>query len=292
MHSRLLHVAGHQVGVLGDNETAPGAAVVFLHGIMTTIDLWPVVTPPAVRDRRRWYAVSLPGHFPGGFPDGLRRDDITIDSFTDVIAGAIEQLEGTNPVVLVGWSTGGFAALSLAARFPRRILGVMSISGFARGAWGSWLGWLQRLSRMPTHSRGAAQLAGRLITASERSFEWFTLRGAANRRQVRRREDWPEVLRLLRAAARRSDAAGIAGLMARLREFDISDRLAGITAPVEIVAGLRDPFVTGRETRHLLSLLPGAKATLAPDAGHLFFAEYPDVWRRLLPDWLDRLPTA
>lgn len=289
MESRRLHVDGHEVAVLVANESAAGAPLVFLHGILTSIDIWPAIIPPEVRDARRWYALSLPGHFPGKFPPGFRRDEITSEMFTRVIGGAIAQVAPGEPVIVIGWSTGGFSALNLAAQDPDCVKAVMSISGFARGRWGSWFGLIQRLARFPVRSRRAADSVSRLLNSSKRLLEWFCLRGAAQKSLARQSPEWPAVLACLRNSGQNLDATAMTDLFARFRDIDISESLRRIRAPVLIVAGQRDPYVTGAETQHLVSLMPRAETRLVPDAGHMFFAEYRDVWRELLPDWLDRV---
>jgi pimeloyl-ACP methyl ester carboxylesterase len=196
---------------------------------------------------------------------------------------------GNEPVILVGWSTGGFSALNLAAEDPDRVLGVMSISGFARGCWGGSLGLIQRLTRIPLIGGTGADLVSRIMNSSERLVEWFLLRGAAQRTLARRSPEWPAVLASLRNSGRNLDATAMANLFARLYDIDISESLPRIKCPVLIVAGLREPYVAGIETRRLLSLISHAESRLVPDAGHLFFAEYREIWQELLPDWLQRL---
>lgn len=289
MEIRSLTVDEHEVGVLAANETAAGPPLVFLHGILTTIDIWPPIIPSAIRETRRWYAISLPGHFPGRFPARFGRNDITPEMFARVIGGAVDQVAADQPVIVIGWSTGGFAALNLAAQAPDRVRAVMSISGYARGRWGGSLGFIQRLTRFPWLGGSGADAASRLINSSERLLEWFLLGGAAQRSRARRSPEWRAVLESLQKSGRCLNAKAMANLFARLRVVDISESLSRIQAPVLIVAGERDPFVTSAETRHLLSLLPRAESRVVPDAGHLFFAEYREIWRELLLDWLSRV---
>jgi pimeloyl-ACP methyl ester carboxylesterase len=66
----------------------------------------------------------------------------------DLLAEAIRQLVGDRPVTLVGHSTGGFAALGLAANRPDMARRVVSIAGFGHGRWTGALGFCQRAVRL------------------------------------------------------------------------------------------------------------------------------------------------
>src|SRR6187401_801162 len=112
MRQHLLDIAGHKIAACSANEHLSGTPVVFLHGITASIDCWLHSLPIEVREGRHWISLSLPGHFPSSFPKNFRPEDVTTEMFAAVHNGAIKELVGDRPVALVGWSTGGFAALN------------------------------------------------------------------------------------------------------------------------------------------------------------------------------------
>lgn len=97
-----------------------------------------------------------------------------------------------------------------------------------------------------------------------------------------------DMLSSLHAAYQRHDSASLAAVLAAIRRLDISAEFSAIRAPTWIAGGQLDPVVPVTETRRIKSLIPHAQLTVYPEAGHLFFDEWPAVredfaaWRRQL----------
>jgi pimeloyl-ACP methyl ester carboxylesterase len=293
MTPRLLNVDGHCIAALAGGLDRGDAPVVFLHGILASPDVWLPTLPTQVRDARQWYSLGLPGHAPGGLAPEFSAAEITCETFADLLAAAIRQLVGPRPVELVGWSTGGFAALSLAARFPEIAAGVMSISGFAKGRWHGPLGALQRAACRPAVGRRMCQGVLRVLAASRR------LHAAALRRQMavdHRRPSSPaldETIDRLHAALRLHDLRCLTEIIGRIRALEISSLLPRIAVPTLIVGGQHDPIIPVSHTKALAAAIAGAKLAIVPDAGHLVFAENTPRYQCLLSDWLARVvPSA
>ncbi len=150
---------------------------------------------------------------------------------------------------------------------------------------------MQRLTRIPLVGGIGADSASRIVNSSQRLFEWFLLRGAAQRDLALPRP------RMVGGVGQPAEIGTEPGcnrhgepVRPPLRHRYFRESLPlHIKCPVLIVAGSRDPYVTGIETRRLLSLIPHAESRLVPEAGHLFFAEYREIWQELLSDWLQRL---
>jgi 3-oxoadipate enol-lactonase len=61
-----------------------------------------------------------------------------------------------------------------------------------------------------------------------------------------------------------------------------------ITAPTLIVHGTDDNVVDYRNADRLAALIPGARVELVPGGGHLFFWEQPDLFVRIVSEFLAR----
>ena len=98
-------------------------AIVFVHGAMMGRSVWwPQVT--ALADRYRCIAVDQPGH-------GSRREQrFSLDVAVGNVLEAMER-EGRSRVVLVGLSLGGYTAMTVAARHPEKVRGLV-IAGSTR----------------------------------------------------------------------------------------------------------------------------------------------------------------
>lgn len=128
-----LNIDGHQLAAICLNPNTPGEPVIMLHGITGTIFSWQVNPAKFVLDIGPCYALSLPGHFPAIALLDFKNHPVTVEAMTHFLREAIRKLVGDQPATLLGHSTGGFAALALAARYPEIARRVVSISGFSHG---------------------------------------------------------------------------------------------------------------------------------------------------------------
>lgn len=288
MRRRFLAVDGHEIAVLSANEELAGPAAIFLHGMLVSINYWPHVLPAEIKTSRRWHSLSLPGHAPSSFPED--EESITARRFVELVSTAIFRELGEEQVDLVGWSTGGFAALAIAADYPHAVTSVVSIAGFAHGCWSGPIGWLQRLLHLAPGGRAMGKAAASLAAGDRRMAQWCGLQLAA---RSHRRDAAPLIAAMLDATftdISRHDAGVIVDLIHTISQADITDRLGDIRAPTLVMGGASDPIIAAAQTRLLAECVPGAELQLFEDTGHMIFAEQPKAHRRLLLRWLASEP--
>ncbi len=281
MEHRLASLAGHSIAYTGPSGAADLPPLVFVHGITGSIDCMELFLPEAVRQSHQCSAVSLPCHAPSEWTD---RDGAPLrpETFSDAVAAAIRELHGDEPVHLVGWSTGGFAALMTAATHPDLVRSVTSISGFARGRWGNSLGLMQAIAALGVGGLWAFRLAMAGLVRSPIAYG-LTLRGyTAGGRQR------PTLVRELHAGFAQHDFSAIGQAVAAIRGWDVSERLRSIAAPTLIIEGQRDAVVPAGEAAHLAQLIPGSETLEIAGCGHLFYCEAPDTVWPATTDWIAR----
>ncbi len=286
---RTIPIAGHELGVTVGNGQGTGPAVVLLHGILGSERFWPPLLPEAMRRNTRWFAVSLPGHFPSKFSAGVSSTDLTAERLAGLLHELIHCLAGAEPVGLIGWSTGGCLALCLAARWPEQVRSVLSIAGFSRGRWHGVLGLLQKLARCGAVGRQICRQALRTMTANDWLFRRAYSLAASDSGALMQSATARQVLSMLREDAARQDREGIRLLLASIRDWDVTETLRNIRVPVVIAGGARDPIIPYRHTRELASLIPVARLVTFPGMGHTFFAEHLHEVHACLQTWLDEL---
>jgi pimeloyl-ACP methyl ester carboxylesterase len=280
-----VHVDGHTVAAdvhLPDGDDRP--PVVFLHGILASLDLASeLFVDPAAEP---WIALSLPGHHPGALPAACAASDLDEDLFARLYETALGWLIGDRRVIATGWSTGGFAALNLAIRYPQRVAAVASLAGFASGLRiAGMMRWFVWLAGRPL-GRPAIRLGLRLAARWPGGYRLLLGFLAANRRAAA----WipSDLVARMHHDFRLHDADSLVTALAALWSLDITPRLGEIEVPAWVAGGAEDPAVPRAETERIAEAIPRATLRLYERAGHLFFCEWPRhredfaAWRRSL----------
>jgi pimeloyl-ACP methyl ester carboxylesterase len=286
MRQRLLDIEGHQLVALASNEDKPGTPIVFLHGITTSLHFWMPNLPERVKQHVHWYSLSLPGHYPATLPRGFRRDEVTPQMFARVLTTAIRELVGNQPVALVGHSTGGFAALNIAAQTPEVVKSVLCISGFSKGRWKGLMGFLQKLSRSGSIGILLFKANFRAFMASKRLYGLGCALQAADRQAYFASPVLDATIDAMYLDAVKHDLDALVDFFNRIADIDISSLLPRIEAPTLIVTGDRDPVIPYEHARFMAECIPNAELAILEGAGHMFFAERTDAYHRLLTQWI------
>lgn len=290
---RQLSVDGHRLAAWVHNNATPGPPTMLLHGITHSIFFWaPDHTFEAYGP---CYSLSLPDHFPACGPAGER--PLSAERYADLLAGAIAELTGGAPANLVGVSTGGFAALAVAARAPQVARRVVCISGFARGRWIGMFGRLQALARGSPVGRALFRamfraylrtpaLARRLIRQG-----WADTTPRSSLAAFAGYPSFDEVCEAMMPAFFHLDHEAMLAAFAAFPDIDIGPWLPRITAPTLVVYGDGDRVVPPEQGPLIAAGVPGAELLRFPGAGHLpHWEDYPrfraevDAWMRRTAD--------
>ena len=240
-----------------------GASVVLLHGLGSCAADW-AGQAAVLEPRYRVVCIDLPGH--GASP--LRPGGLTVESIAHDVAALLDELSG-EAVHIVGLSLGACVALRVALEAPRRVRTLTLVNGFAR---------LQ-----PRGPGDLARLATRLLllgTAPMTSVAAHVARGLF---------PWPEQRALYDAAVARLAATprtAYAAALGALARFDARGQVAAIRRPTLVVAGDRDRTVPLAAKAWLAAAIPGARLAVVPGSGHATPFDQPDVFNRLLLEFL------
>lgn len=230
-----------------------GEPLILLHGGLATIDMLFPVLLPQLSASRQVIAVELQGH--GHTPDIDR--PFSYEQFADDVAALIEHL-GFESADIMGFSLGGGVALQTAIRHPEAVRKLVIVSApFASSGW-----YPEVFAGMGSVNAGAAE-----FMLETPMYQFYSA-------VAPRPEDWPTLLQksgdLLRP------------------EYDWSEQVAALTAPVLIVVGDADS-VTPAHAVEFFGLLGGGKAdgaqggrpasqlVIVPDATHFTILYRADI---------------
>jgi pimeloyl-ACP methyl ester carboxylesterase len=226
-------VDGHEVAfeVHGALET-PETPVLLLHGGMMTIDLTFAELIPPLCETRPVIAVEQQGHG----RTGDRETPITLESMRADTVGVLDHL-GVDRVHVVGFSMGGMIGLDLAAHARERVASLTAIS--ASQNVDAMLPEIKAMNVGPAH-RPSPEVAA--LMPSEEDFAAMQTAFAENN------PSGPEAF---------------GTVMEKLQTLITGDwgwnddQLAGIAAPVLLVAGDRD-FMPAEHVAPMAATVPGA----------------------------------
>ena len=288
-----LEIDAHKLVALSFNPYAPGTPVILLHGICCSVHYWTQELISPFTKQGPCYALSLPGHFPAVFSPAFDKTELTPETIAGLLSQAIRKLVGDQLVTLVGFSTGGFAALNIAAQFPKMVKSVISIAGFAHGQWQGLLGMSQRLVRLgwPGSSflfRSSLKLSLHIRALHRASLRFFS----GNHRNILAYPYLEKMLDQYLPYAQHLDPSAMEKYFAQMPDIDITPLLSKIKAPTLVLTGDKDPIVSPVQAFHIAQQVPYANLALVKGAGHFPFFEDPPEYHRIINRWLNNHTTS
>jgi len=274
-HLRTATILGRGVNYV-DIGGGEGPPIVFVHGLGGRWANW-LENVPRLAQERRAIALDLPGFGDSEMP----AEDITISGFGRTVDALCEQLD-LGPVVLVGNSMGGFTAAEVAIHFPARAerLVLVASAGIASND----------VTREPamTIARLMAATSGDVAARSKSTLtrpRWIQMAfGMIFRHPTLIKRD------LLYEQALGAGKPGFLPSLEAIGDYDFRERLGEIGCPTLIIQGSDDMLVPVRDADLFQRAIPGSRAVVLADTGHVPMLERPHTFNRMLVEFLEEGP--
>ena len=258
----------------GDASNDP---LLLLHGFTGTHHTWDHLAARLAK-RRFLILPDLPGHGRSGVSTSRVEMGIqpTSDALAEVLALAAGRGRSSSSAALLGYSLGGRVALALACRH-QELLSCLVLEGASPGIEGED----ERARRRASDDALADEI-------ERRGVEWFVEAWQENPLFATQKELPREVSLSLRRDRLSNSAHGLAMSLrgAGAGEMDpLWDEIEGLTIPVLIVVGERDPKYaeTGEAMRRRI---PGSALATVEGAGHCPHLERPQQFADLVERFL------
>lgn len=252
-------------------------AVVLLHGLGLTGDLWWPQLPAIERDYRV-INIDLPGHGASPLPSlGATMSDLAAD-----VAELIAE-QAPAGAHIAGISTGAMLAQLLAIEHPRHVLSLAlcnTTSSIPETAPQGEDPALYISRQIVLAAAARARLGGMRAIAPIALKRWF-------RPSFQTRD--PVSLHRVEAMMFANQPEGYARVCEALAGFHATDRLATITAPTLVIAGSDDPGTPLACSEVIAGRIRQARLVVIPDSAHIANVERPATFTAALVDFL---PTA
>jgi len=229
-----------------------GPDLVLLHGWGMNSTIWQPVLPSLAKNCRVT-CIDLPGH--GRSPEMEWPPDQVIDLLLDV---------APSRAYWMGWSLGGMLAAMVAAKYPERVTGLITVSASPRftqtNDWPSAMPEDQLLSFVQELEQDPSTVLKRFIALQ-------FLGAYVDKQTIRRLQhevgSQPASIRALQQG------------FELLRLLDLREVFAGVQSPMLGLFGEHDRLVPARVARAIKTLNPSMQTHVFAQAGHAPFISHP-----------------
>lgn len=257
-------------GELSHIDEGHGAPVLLVHGFPLNHTMWDAqIAALAARFRVIAPDVRGFGQSPLGSVDPQR--GISMEQYADELVELLDAIGIGEPIVLAGFSMGGYIAWQFVRKYPERLRALIQCD--TRAAADNDEGRAGRL-KMADHvaewgSARVAEMMGPKLLAP-RTFETK-----------------PEVVAAVRRAVEQTSPASIAAAQRGMAgRPDVTGTLPSIQLPTLILVGALDAISTRDEMRSMAGAIPNAKFAEIPNAGHMTTMENPAAVNESLMSFL------
>ncbi|MDI6770687.1 MAG: alpha/beta hydrolase [Anaerolineales bacterium] len=255
-----------------------GAPVLMIHGLAASLHDWDFLLPELVASGYEACALDLLGHGESAKPPRL--EAYTAQGVYDHLAGWIDSLDLSVPVILIGHSLGGNLALLYALRFPARVRALILVNPFYS---------VRQLSPMLQLVFKRPLLNTSII---ERTPYWlFRIVIDVTSLHFGSGEDGmhtlPASVRIQTALDYKRAAAGIYNIPRTLR--DLTPDLPRVRMPALVLWGERDQSLAPGSFSELVRALPNARGKAIPVCRHVPHQCHAEQFNRLVMEFLNGL---
>lgn len=256
--------------ILAFDDNGPGPVVVLLHGFPLDRTMW-AAQAATLGSLYRVITPDLRGFGETAAPEGI----YPIEDMADDVVETLDALKITEPIVLGGLSMGGYVALSLAVRYPKRLRALMLMD--------------TRATADTPEAAAGREAAAREVEATgsvEGVVSSYLPRLFGPVARERRADAVAEVADVMRRTSPLAVAGALRGMATRA---DRTGDLGRITVPTLVLVGADDAVIPPAEARALASRLPHAQLVEVPEAGHLAPLENPAAANAAILKFLESL---
>jgi pimeloyl-ACP methyl ester carboxylesterase len=247
-------------------ERGRGTPVLLVHGYPLDHSMWRGQLD-GLADCCRLIAPDLRGFGESSVTPGT----VTMAQMADDLAGLLDAMRVSEPIVFCGLSMGGYVAWQFAFRHRARLSKLIlcdtrAIADSAEAAAG----------RLKTAERVLVEGTG---VAADALVPKLFAPGAYSKQ--------PEIVEQTRQVILRTSAAGIAAALLGMAERpNVTDRLGEIDVPALLIGGRHDGISPPDEMRGIAGRMPKARFVEIEDAGHMAPLEQADVVNAAIREFL------
>jgi pimeloyl-ACP methyl ester carboxylesterase len=259
-------------GAMGEEIVRGTRTLLFVHAFPLSADMW-LPQMAKVPQGWRFIAPDLRG-FRGAGPafEDTALAGATVDDYADDLLSLIDHLD-IDRVAIAGLSMGGYVAMALAARAPKRVTHLI-------------LADTRMTADTPEGRAGREKMQADLAQGGARAVADAMLPKLIGETTKTEQPDLADAVRLLIEANR---PAAISGAIDAMKSRpDRTELLSRTAAPALVICGAEDAITPVADSEAMTQTLPNATLEVIPRAGHLSNLEQPAAFNAALQSFLSR----
>lgn len=244
---------------LACHTAGEGTPLLLIHGFPFDHQMWaPQIE--ALAEVCQVIAPDLRGYGGSTSADRDATDGVDMATYADDLVAILAGLQINEPVILCGFSMGGYILWQLALRYPERVKALILCDTRA-------------VADSEQASAGRLKMAESIgETGVEPVVEGLTPKLLAAETLSQRPEMVEQVQTMIRQASPAAIAASQRGMA---RRDDVQDKLASFDWPSLVLVGTEDAISPADEMRGIAEALPNGQFYEVPGAGHMTVLENP-----------------
>ena len=242
-----------------------GPWLVMSHSLACDVRMWDEQLQ-ALKSKYRVLRVDTRGHGGTDAPDGA----YTLDMLADDLHGLLAALKVERPH-FVGLSMGGMIGMTYVLKYPGALRSLVLCDTSSRIPPEALPVWQERIQTVA--AKGMEPMVEPTLK------RWFTEPFLARR---------PPVIERVAGMIRSTPPKGYIGCCQAIPKINLTDRLAAIKSPVQVIVGEQDVGTPVAMSEAIHQAIPGSELVVLPSASHLSNLEQPEAFNRALSAFLAR----
>ena len=244
--------------------------MLLVHGFPLDHTMWATQITALAR-QSRVIAPDLRGFGQSPLAPGDAECGISMEAYADDLAELLDKLDVREPIVLAGFSMGGYVAWQFVRRHVHRLRALVACDTRAAADTEE-----ARLGRLKMSENVADWGSGRVAEImGPRLFASATM------------EKKPDVVAAVRAVVERTPPAGIAAAQRGMASRpDVTSLLPTIKVPTLVLVGELDVISPPAEMKEIADAIPAAEYLVIPRAGHMTTMEEPEAVNQALTQFV------
>jgi pimeloyl-ACP methyl ester carboxylesterase len=251
---------------LAYSDFGSGFPLIFINGFASTMDTW---NPLVLSKISRHFRVIIFDNRGTGYSGLSGEQPFSLPLFAHDTATLMDQL-GIPSAHILGHSMGACIAQELALRFPKKVNGLILVSGECRGP-----------GSRPLRPEILAQLMDKSGTIQDLANRMFSILFPPS--WLATHNPWDYCPEVYETTSDETIARQASAFLAWAGSFD---RLGNIRSPALVVAGKDDVIIPPGNSRIISDRIPGAQYIEMDNAGHGLMYQFPDEFSAYVLEFL------